>query len=219
MRNNRHYYSDYYYQMWTRSPPYLIGILLGFLLHQTKNKKIFINKVHRWFAYLITILRLFYFSTWWVSVGRQQRLLDWLSFTDWFLTWTKNKFPKWIRSPAFLTAHLIDSPGLSQSVGSSLPAFTVTVDLSINSYRGDLSLHSVKSLTSFTSSTSITCLRTRTICANPFTTRTWITSSSISVSFLELIFSRSLFRWRSSPRFSTWRSSFSAVSFLPVNTI
>ena len=47
MRNNRHYYSDYYYQMWTRSPPYLIGILLGFLLHQTKNKKILINKVHR----------------------------------------------------------------------------------------------------------------------------------------------------------------------------
>ena len=43
---NAHYNNDYYVQMWTRFPPYLVGILLGYLLHHTKNKKVVINKVN-----------------------------------------------------------------------------------------------------------------------------------------------------------------------------
>ena len=42
---NPHYGDDYYSQMWTRFPAYLVGILLGYLLHQTRNKKVVLNKV------------------------------------------------------------------------------------------------------------------------------------------------------------------------------
>ena len=42
---NPHYYSDYYVQMWTRFPAYLVGILLGYLLHQTRNKKVVLEWV------------------------------------------------------------------------------------------------------------------------------------------------------------------------------
>ena len=42
---NPHYGDDYYSQMWTRFPAYLVGILLGYLLHHTRNKKVVLNKV------------------------------------------------------------------------------------------------------------------------------------------------------------------------------
>lgn len=42
---NPHFYGDYYVQMWTRFPPYLFGILLGWILYRTKNSKVNMNKV------------------------------------------------------------------------------------------------------------------------------------------------------------------------------
>ena len=42
---NPHRTPKYYIQMWTRFPPYLAGILLGWILHQTRNISIVINKV------------------------------------------------------------------------------------------------------------------------------------------------------------------------------
>ena len=35
-----------YNQMWNRFPPYLLGILIGWILHITKNKTITVNKVY-----------------------------------------------------------------------------------------------------------------------------------------------------------------------------
>ena len=42
---NPHRTPKYYIPMWTRFPPYMVGILLGYILHQTKNNTIKINKV------------------------------------------------------------------------------------------------------------------------------------------------------------------------------
>ena len=36
---------DYYYKPWCRFQPYLIGMLMGFILHKTKNTKITIPHV------------------------------------------------------------------------------------------------------------------------------------------------------------------------------
>jgi len=43
--SDRDFFQDYYVQMWTRFPPYLLGILLGWFLYYTKGKKIKMNKV------------------------------------------------------------------------------------------------------------------------------------------------------------------------------
>lgn len=43
--SNPHWYSDYYVQMWTRFPPYLFGIILGWILHRTKGSQLKMNKV------------------------------------------------------------------------------------------------------------------------------------------------------------------------------
>ena len=50
--NNEYYFNGYYVQTWTRAPPYILGILLGWLLHITKKKKIEFNKVISLLAYL-----------------------------------------------------------------------------------------------------------------------------------------------------------------------
>jgi hypothetical protein len=39
------YYDKHYTDTTARIPPYLIGILLGWLLHKTQGRKIYINKV------------------------------------------------------------------------------------------------------------------------------------------------------------------------------
>lgn len=43
--SNPHWTFGYYVTAWPRFPPYLIGILFGWLLHQTKNTKIIISRV------------------------------------------------------------------------------------------------------------------------------------------------------------------------------
>lgn len=40
-----HYFDDYYIQMWARSPPYILGILLGWILNCTKKSKVEMSKV------------------------------------------------------------------------------------------------------------------------------------------------------------------------------
>ena len=44
--NDVNYSIKYYIQTWTRAPPYILGILLGWLVHTTKNKQIKFNKVY-----------------------------------------------------------------------------------------------------------------------------------------------------------------------------
>jgi hypothetical protein len=43
--SNPHWTFGYYVTAWPRFTPYLVGILFGWLLHQTKNTKIIINRV------------------------------------------------------------------------------------------------------------------------------------------------------------------------------
>lgn len=38
-------YYYYYIQMWTRAPPYILGIVIGWLLHITKNNQVKMSKV------------------------------------------------------------------------------------------------------------------------------------------------------------------------------
>lgn len=40
-----HYFDDYYIQMWARLPPYILGILLGWILHRTKKSKVEMSRV------------------------------------------------------------------------------------------------------------------------------------------------------------------------------
>ena len=56
---NPHFNDDYYLQMWTRFPPYLIGILLGWMLHQTRRSKVVMSKVSNYkFHFIRNIKRL-----------------------------------------------------------------------------------------------------------------------------------------------------------------
>lgn len=49
---NGYYYYGYYVTMWTRWPPYLVGIALGWLLHITRNKQIKMTKVNNLLLFL-----------------------------------------------------------------------------------------------------------------------------------------------------------------------
>jgi hypothetical protein len=44
--NNPYYFYGYYASLWTRFPPYILGILLGWILHLTKNTQIKFKKVN-----------------------------------------------------------------------------------------------------------------------------------------------------------------------------
>ncbi|XP_059352860.1 nose resistant to fluoxetine protein 6-like isoform X2 [Daphnia carinata] len=50
--SNPYSYYGYYVQTWTRFPPYILGIMLGWLLHKTKNRTLKLNKgvvISGWF--------------------------------------------------------------------------------------------------------------------------------------------------------------------------
>lgn len=61
--NNPYYYYGYYVQIWTRFPPYILGIMLGWLLHKTKNRTIKLNKgvvISGWFIASLVGLAVLY---------------------------------------------------------------------------------------------------------------------------------------------------------------
>ncbi len=46
MKMASEYLQSYHVDPFARCPPYLIGILLGWILHKTKNSNVYLNKVN-----------------------------------------------------------------------------------------------------------------------------------------------------------------------------
>ena len=80
--SNPHWYQNYYVQMWARIPPYLFGIILGWILHRTKNAHLKLNKVRDMFLFIIFYIVIMYFESFFYIVGCDGRLdarhCDWI---------------------------------------------------------------------------------------------------------------------------------------------
>ena len=101
--SNPHWTFGYYVTAWPRFPPYLVGILFGWILHQTKNTKIIISKVFcnvrhlgLFFAwnkmfniYYLCLLRYLVHSSYWLDLGYSHCSIDHIRI-DTLLGWNSS---------------------------------------------------------------------------------------------------------------------------------